>query len=378
MGRRGPLGWWRWGWPVLLLCLAGAVPLLVWLGWSAISNSSDGTDVSAPIDPSAPGYQAFVEPTPTLLLIHGDDNGLHGVTLLALTDPDAEGAVLFLAPETMTSDGRLSARWAEGGDAGVSDGVFELLGVRPDESQVVDDQGWAAMVSAVAPVALDNPDALVSATGERRFESGTLSLTATDVGSFLGWRNPGESPVGALFRHELFWEAWLGQVGLSPAPDVIPGETDRGIGRFGRALAMGEVRLQAVPGVADASGAVALDGAAVAELVYEVIPFPISNTSANAPRVRLLNGVGASGPTNAAARVLSRAGAQITIIGNAIEFGWETTKIAYHDTAFAAQAEAYRDALGAGLVSAGEQPGVPVDITVTFGADFAPMSSEGG
>ena len=378
MGRRGRLGWWRWGWPLLLLCLAGAIPLLVWLGWTAISNSSDGTDVSAPVDPSAPGYQAFVDPTPTLLLIHGDDTGLDGVTLLALTDLDAEGAVLFLAPETMTSDGLLRDRWIELGSAGVVEAVAGLLGVRPGESQVVDDQGWAAMVSAVAPVAFDNPDVLVAAGGELRFESGRLNLAATDAGPFLGWRNPGESPVAALFRHELFWEAWLGQVALSQAPDVIPGETDRGVGRFGRALARGQVRLQAVPSVADANGAVVLDDAAVAELVYEVVPFPISTSGASGPRVRLLNGVGDADLTKTAARTLSRAGAQITVIGNATEFGWETTKIVHHDPAFAAHAEAYRDALGTGSVSAEEQPGAPVDITVTFGADFAPMPSGDG
>ncbi|MCQ3812421.1 MAG: hypothetical protein KTV68_17925, partial [Acidimicrobiia bacterium] len=50
--------WWRWGWPLALLAMAVAVPLLVWFGWSAISGSSDGTDVSAQVDPSAPGYEA--------------------------------------------------------------------------------------------------------------------------------------------------------------------------------------------------------------------------------------------------------------------------------------------------------------------------------
>ena len=246
--------WWRWGWPLVLLAMAAAVPLLVWFGWSAISSSSDGTEVSAPVDPLAPGFQAFVDPTPTLLLIHAEGDRLLGVSLLVLTDAGTEGAVLFMASETMTSDGLLSVRWAESGSAGVADAVAELLGVRPSESQVVDDGGWAAMVSAVAPVAFDSPDALVSSTGESRFESGALTLAAADVGPYLGWRNPDESPIAALFRQELFWEAWLEQVAVSSAPDVIPGETDRGVGRFGRALAMGRVRLEAVPGAVDASG----------------------------------------------------------------------------------------------------------------------------
>lgn len=370
--------WWRWGWPLILLALAAAVPLLVWFGWSAISSSSDGTEVGAPIDPSAPGFQAFVDPTPTLLLIHADGDHLHGVSLLALTDAGAEGAVLFIAPETMTSAGLLSERWVESGSAGVADSVAELMGFRPGESQVVDDGGWGAMVAAVAPIVFNSPDALISPTGEPRFESGALTLAAADVGPYLGWRNPDESPIAALFRQELFWEAWLEQVAMSSAPDVIPGETDRGVGRFGRALAMGRVRLEVVPGAVDANEAVVLDVPAIGELVNEVIPFPISVSGGSLPSVRLLNGVGELDLTKTAARALSRAGAQITLIGNAAEFGWETTRIAYHDTGFASHAEVYRDALGTGSVIAEEQPGASIDITVTFGADFSQLMAGDG
>ena len=108
------------------------------------------------------------------------------------------------------------------------------------------------------------------------------------------------------------------------------------------------------------------------------MPFPISASGNSVPRVRLLNGVGDLDLIKTAARALSRAGAQITIIGNASQFGWQTTKIAYHDAGFASHAEAYRDALGAGSVVAEEQSNVSVDITVTFGTDFSQMLSEGG
>ncbi|WP_419919261.1 LytR C-terminal domain-containing protein [Candidatus Poriferisocius sp.] len=362
--------WWRWGWPLILLGLMAAIPLLVWSGWSAISESSDGTDVSTPVDPTAPGYQAFVDPTPTLLLIHGDDNGLDGVSLLALTDAGAEGAVLFVAPETMTPGGRLGALWIESGSAGVVDAVAGLLGIRPSELQVVNDQGWAAMVAAVAPISVDNPDPLVTATEERRFGAGVLSLAAGDVGPYLGWRNPDESPAAALFRHELFWEAWLEAIAVSPQA-VIPGETDRGMGRFGRDLARGRVRFETAPGVVDESGAVVLDAAKAGELVAEIVPFSIPTIDTGRPRVLLLNGVGDPRFTKVAARALSRAGARIVLIGNASEFGWEITRIAHHDSGFAPDALAYRDALGTGSVTVQEQWDPGIDITVTFGADFS-------
>ena len=372
------LGRWRWGWPVMLLGLAVAVPLLVWFGWSAISGSSDGTEVGAQIDPAAPGYQAFVEPTPTLLLIHAEGDRLFGVTLLVLTDPREEGAVLVMAPETMTSGGLLSDRWAESGSAGLADSIAELSGVRPGEIQAVDNDGWAALVSATTPVVVDNPDVLVTIPGEIRFDSEMLNLASVDVGPYLGWRNPGESPLAGMYRQLLFWDAWLEQVADSTAPDVIPGEIDRGMGRFGRELAAGQVFFSTLAGRVTEGGAVVLDADTVGKQVNEVIPFPISAAGEGLPRVQLLNGTGDLGLTQAAARVLSRSGARITVVGNAAEFGWQTTKVAYHDAGFAPHAEAYRDALGTGSVIAEEQPNASIDITVTFGADFSHLVAGGG
>ncbi|MYH96515.1 MAG: LytR family transcriptional regulator [Acidimicrobiia bacterium] len=370
--------WWRWGWPLLLLVLAAAVPLLVWLGWSAISGSSDGTVVGDPNDPAAPGYEAFVDPTPTLLLVHANGDRLHGVTLLVLTDEGTEGAVLFIPPETMTSNGLLSDRWAESGSTGVADSVAELLGVRPGETQVVDDAGWAALVSAVAPVDLMSAVPLLGPDGETLHGAGLVTLAPADVGPYLAGRSPAESPLEALTRHLSFWTGWLVKVEESAAPDVIPGETDRGMGRFGRALAEGESLLSTIVGQVDDSGSVVLNPEFVRRQVNEIIPFPISAVDGSLPKVRLLNGVGDLELTKAAARELSRAGAHITRIGNAAEFGWETTKVAYHDTGFAPHAEAFRDALGTGTVIAEELPDISFDITVTFGADFSQLMTGDG
>ena len=378
MGERGRLGRWRWGWPLVLLGLAAAVPLLVWLGWSAISSSSDGTDVSAPVDPAAPGYEAFVDPTPTLLLIHANGDRLEAVTLLVLTDPGVEGALLFIAPETSTSDGLLSDRWAQSGSTGVVDSVAELFGIRPGELQVVGDDGWAALVAAVEPVALLSPTPLVGSGGETLYEAGLVTLAADEVGPYLAGRSPGELPQVGFSRHFSFWAAWLEQVGESAAPDVIPGETDRGMGRFVRSLAEGRNLFTTTGGKVTDNGAVILNPDHDANLVNEVIGFPLLASGDSVPRVRLLNGVGDLDLTKTAARALSRAGAQITIIGNASQFGWQTTKVAYHDAGFASHAEAYRDALGAGSVVAEEQPNVSFDITVTFGADFSQLAAADG
>ena len=378
MGKRVRLGRWRWAWPLALLAMGAAVPLLVWLGWTAISSSSDGTVVGAPVDPSAPGYEAFVEPTPTLLLIHANGDRLHGVTLLVLTDPGVDGAVLAMPPETLTSGGSLGDRWAESGSTGVVDSMAEVLGIRPSETQVVGDDGWAALVSAVEPVVFTSPVPLVGPDGETLYGAGGVALAAAEVGPYLAGSSPGESPQAGLDRHVSFWEAWLSQVAESTAPDVIPGETDRGMGRFARSLVEGRYLVSTLVGTDTDGGQVVIEPENNAYLVSEVIPFPISASVASLPRVRLLNGVGDLDLTKTAARELSRAGAQITRIGNAPEFGWETTKVAYHDTGFAPQAQAYRDAMGTGTVVAEELPEAGFDITVTFGADFSQLATGEG
>ena len=129
--------------------------------------------------------------------------------------------------------------------------------------------------------------------------------------------------------------------------------------------------LSTIVGQVDDKGYVELNPEFVRRQVNEIVPFPISVSGESLPRVRLLNGVGDLELTKTAARELSRAGAHITRIGNAAEFGWETTKVAYHDTGFAPQAEAFREALGTGTVIAEELPDTAIDITVTFGADFS-------
>ncbi|MXW41784.1 MAG: LytR family transcriptional regulator [Acidimicrobiia bacterium] len=368
-------GFWRVGWPLLLLALAIAVPLLVWVGWTAIFNSSDGTNVSQELDRSQPGFQAFVEPTPTLLLIHGDPERLHSLAFLALTDAGTEGAVLLIAPETITATGSLRTVWVQSGSDGVASAMVELLGTIPGEVQVVDDAGWAALVAATVPVRVHNPDPLIAANGEVAFSSGMTLLSSADVGLYLQWRNSQESPLAAMFRQATFWEAWLAQVSVALGSEpgdalVIPGEVDRGIGRFVPTLALGQSRVLALPGALDANGAISLDAQAVTDLIREVVPFQIATANTSAPRVRLLNGSGDLSRADAAVRILSRAEVDITVVGNAGQFGWPTTRIGYHDVAYAAAAESLRAALGVGTVVAEEATELEIDITVVLGNDF--------
>ena len=53
----------------------------------------------APIDdPAAPGFEALVDPTPTLVVLHDDGELLDAVTLLTLPDPDGGGGGVLHDP----------------------------------------------------------------------------------------------------------------------------------------------------------------------------------------------------------------------------------------------------------------------------------------
>lgn len=91
---------WRFGFPALVVLCALAVPAVAWYGKEALLDSRGGK-VEAPIlDPNAPGYEAVVEPTPTMLVVHlSDADTLVGLTLLAQAGVDG-GSVLFIPVNT--------------------------------------------------------------------------------------------------------------------------------------------------------------------------------------------------------------------------------------------------------------------------------------
>ncbi|NIR35075.1 MAG: hypothetical protein GWN79_04965, partial [Actinobacteria bacterium] len=52
-------------------------------------------------DPTAPGYVAFVEPTPTMLLTHVDGGQLAGVSVLARTALDRGGTLVLISADML-------------------------------------------------------------------------------------------------------------------------------------------------------------------------------------------------------------------------------------------------------------------------------------
>ncbi|NIR37078.1 MAG: hypothetical protein GWO22_14140 [Actinobacteria bacterium] len=98
------------------------------------------------------------------------------------------------------------------------------------------------------------------------------------------------------------------------------------------------------------------------------MPLPIGSTLGARPTVRLLDGTGSQVLRDRLIPALVAAGAEISVIGNAADFEWTDTVVAYHLPENAADAEALAAAIGATAVF-DDDPDQPIDLTVTIGSD---------
>lgn len=365
---------------VLVVLLVAGIGLAY--AGSLIIRDSTGGRVVAPIDdPTAPGFEAVVEATPTMVVLHDLDGALDAITVLTLPDPDGTGGGVLLVPTRTIHDMPLyevnpvELAYDLGSPEFATDVVGQLLGTGIGSSAVVDAQRWAELVAPVAPITVDNTDAL-EVDGEPRFGVGEIELEAEDVGPYLEARVAGESDLARLFRHRTFWGAWLDAVADAGTPDAVPGEVDTGIGRFVRTIAGGQRVVETIPVQPATPGRYGDEPAfvpeflEVRELIDRLVPLPVAASPGARARVLVVNGTSDTARAARVAPLLPPAGVQITLIGNAAAFGVETTTISFAGDVYRDEAEKIRGILGVGEVVEEPRPSDVVDITVTLGADY--------
>jgi len=377
-------GWWRYGFPAVMVVLVLSIPTLIWVGTVVVLGSSEGRVVERITDPAAPGFEAVVDATPVALVVGLDGAGaLDGLTVLTLTN-DGSGGVVQIPPDTVMGvpgigNIPLSVVYQTAGLEVVREGVEGILNVGIPTVEVVRPEDWAALTAPVAPIEVRNPDPVTAANlfgvQEIRYPAGPVTLAAADVWPFLSTRSPGANDLSLMVRREAFWRAWLARVGdASELEGVVPGEVDSGLGRFVRTLAGDEVELTTLPVRAqpfDDGAKVAFepDIPAVEQLVARLIPFPAGPEGRRA-RLAVLDGTGRLDAGLGAAVELARAGGQVQKVGNAASFDVAVTLIVYYDEAVRPFAERFREALGVGEIIRSDELNAAVDVTVTLGSDF--------
>ncbi len=373
----GPSRRWMTVFSLLLVTVLVAATVLTYVGVQTVRTSRAGRSVSTVTDPALPGFEAFLEPTPTLLIVHSSGTTLVSAAVLALNSGDVGGSVLLIPPATRLGPDEnaftLGAVSAFGGSTeAILPGLQSLLRIGITDVAVVDDARWAELVAPVAPIAIQNPDTVGA------FPAGPLSLEAEQVGPYLAARADGESDLARLYRQQLFFEAWADAVAASPDPAAVPGEVESGIGRFVRGLASGSHRIATLPVVetptADGTR-LDVDADATNVLVSALVPFPTAGRPGGRVRVRLLDGSGDPDHVLTAAPLIVPAGSEIVVVGNADSFGYATTEIRYHHPTMKTAAQELRDALGVGRVVDDPRPTDAFDVTIVLGPDLQERST---
>lgn len=381
---RAPVPMWRRvAFAVVLVALVVSIPVLGYAGWQVIKDSTAGDVKSANLSPTDPGYEAQVDPTPTALAIQYDDQGLPvAATFLALGGAEGGGAVIFVPLDTAVTEpsfgvDRLRTAYNVVADTPalarerLASQTGRVLNVGIEEIIDLTNSGWEQLVAPVAPLKIDNPDA-IDIGGGVVIPSGPVELTAAQVGPYLAATVKGESDLNRLNRHSAVWSAWLQQVKDSGRDDAVPGETTAGIGRFARELAAGPVSYDTLPvkQTSDLPVTFTAETAAVNDLITATVAAPTGAVPGGRFTVRMLNGVAAESiPGELVRQVVSRGGS-VTILGNGPSFGTDKTEVVYANPKNKQLATLIAASLGAtGKVRLDREAPDTVDLTIVLGKD---------
>lgn len=393
---------------VAFLVLLAAVPALGWVGKERLLDSRGGNVVDATQEAGDPGYKALVEPTQTALVIQRatPEGPVVATTLLALGMGQTGGSVIQVPLDTETRNpvfalDRLGQVAETGSSDSLTEAVANRLNVAIPTTIELDDTLLASLVSPVAPLTIDNPDPVLTDTGQV-YAAGEVALTAEELGPFLRAGAEDESELGRLARNEVVWAAWLDAIGQSDEPDSV-GPATTGIGPFLRTLSGAGAKAdeeEVVAPVVETLDVVEQPDADAAELpdsfdvpepgddgpnvrplvpapgfdeqILEAVPFPRSPGGFGRYNLKLLNGaVGEEVPRPIIDDLILR-GAALTTLGNATSFDQEATKVEYTSEDWKDLAELAGESLGGAEVSLmppAQAEAEGDDIVITIGQD---------
>jgi hypothetical protein len=367
--------WWRYGFPLALVLLVVAVPVLIWAGTQVVLQSNDGRLIPGATNASSPGWEAAVPPTSVMMVATiNDAGGLSTVDLLTLTSDSQSNVVLIPADTQVTVGGvpeTLVDAYRNHGEAGLRTAVETITGGAIGDALLANSHNWEDLVAPVGALTFDNQDDVV-VNGVKQFPQGPLTVTPDRVGLFMESRNWAEDDTNRLLRQTDLWKAWLAKIAAKGASGV-PGEVNTGIGKYLHVMAHQDVGYEVLPvqvhALTTAYAGVYLVLPQAKQLLGEVIPFPTAVTPGARPRVRVLDGTGRLNHGLAAAHNLTLDGAQIDSIGNASSFRATHTQFVVASENERAVAQKLRDAFGVGQVVVDSDADDSIDITIVLGAD---------
>ena len=378
-----PATLWRWGFPLVVLAIIVWSTVLLLDGLQTILDSEDGRTRQAITDPAAPGFEAFVEQTWSMLVVTEDAaGGLAQVAVVAVADRERGGGTVLLIPPELVAAGcstgpcRLGDVYRGGGVEALHAVVARRLEVEFTDATLLTPSRWATLVGPVAPIPVEVEHDLietgVGGTTVTRFRAGEVLVTADDVVVFMTFSDDGVSQ-DRLQRQGIIWRSWLAQVGTGGNTAAnLPG-IDLPVVEVAAALAAGPTVV--VDSLWSYSGGEpAVDPARLESRILDMFPFPIPLQPGQRATVRLLNGTGDPSLDAPAREAVRRAGADIIVVGNFRNDHVIQTRVVYRDPEMAEKATALAAALGTRVIH-DDMVSPVADLTVLVGKDFHLLKS---
>ena len=378
-----PVVLWRWAFPLVVLAIIVWSTVLLLDGLQTILDSEDGRTREAITDPAAPGFEAFVEQTWSMLVVTEDEaGGLAQVAVVAIADRESGGGTVMLIPPELVSTGcptgacRLDDVYRDGGMEALHAMVARRLELEFTDATLLTPPRWATLVGPVAPIPVEVEHDLIETgadgTTVTRFPAGEVLVAADDVVAFMTFSDDG-ADQDRLQRQGIIWRSWLAQVGTGGNTAVnLPG-IDLPVVEVATALAAGPTVV--VDSLWSYSGGEpAADSTRLEQRILDMFPFPIPLQPGQRATVRLLNGTGDPLFDAPARDAVRRAGADVIVVGNFRNDHVIQTRVVYRDPEMAEKATALAAALGTRVIH-DDMVSPVADLTVLVGKDFHLLKS---
>jgi hypothetical protein len=349
------------GFLILLLALGGFGYRVGRAAQTAVLESQSGSISEFTLDPTAPGFRAFTESTPTVLVLHTAVTSagaeLVGVSLLTEADADAGGTVVTI-PRTFTEpDSRniaLSALFAEEGLDSVTAELRASLQIGFEDVVVLDAAAWTTLMAPDLPLELTLRDDLVTidpdGTTRVLLRASTRPFDLAEIARMAAHRNPGEPGLAVALRQQQIWQSWISRTASSTErPDLF--QLDSGFVDLIGSLANAEVSYRVIPSVTEPSddpeaARYIAQRTPIDDLIAQIVPFPKPAEPGDRPSVLLLDTTFGATKSQPFVTAIARSGGLVTILGNSEADSGMSSEVQVHESSASAVANEIADRLG--------------------------------
>jgi hypothetical protein len=339
-----------------------------------IVRDSGDDDTAAPATDAPTGQVAAG--AETLLLEHRAADGRSDLLVVVGPGAGKTSSVLLMPAGTLSDVPSLGIQALSDvptlGEAGLLTTTVEnLLGIDIASTATVDTAALTAALEPAAPIPVDLRHEIEITTpgAEAIIPAGRQSLSADDAARVLTASESG-GEIEHLVTVQAVLEGWMRRLrddDVAEATLAVRPDLAALVDAANRPVRVGSLPVDSLPTPGGDRFEVRTDD--LEQYVRRAFPGALLGVDGRRPRVEILNGTGAVGVTQGAARRVVPAGGRVALTGNVPGFDVAETQVVYYRDRDRAAAQELLDALECGSLRRAKQPIDVVDVTVIIGAD---------